>query len=169
MNAPTLLALARHRGTEISNPFPSRGPAMDAFCRGIRLARAGGRFAPCDQRDAAGGTLVPHPRLAGGAGSDSAGRSRPPLRACQRFLGIGSGNLAICSPTSICWRPAGWSTCSSRGLANEAARLLDCRLCRSSSAPTAPSPSAAAHGRPQCRAAERGGFNSRTASILLSR
>ena len=62
-------------------------PAMDAFCRGIRLARAGGRPAPRDQRDAAGGTLVAHPRLAGGAGSNSAKRSRPPLRACQRALG----------------------------------------------------------------------------------
>jgi len=31
MKAPTLLAVARHRGTEISNPFPSSGES--ANCR----------------------------------------------------------------------------------------------------------------------------------------
>ena len=108
---------------------------------------------------APGGAGLADPGAAGGAGDAAAGRGRAALRALPTCRGRRSASRATCSPTRICWRPAGCSTCSSRASAAATARSPACRPCRSSSAPTAQrpgiTPPAAAHGRAQRRGAGR--------------
>ena len=73
-------------------------------------------------------------------GDAAAGRGRRSAASAPTCPGRRSASRATCSPTRICWRPAGCSTCSSRALAAATARSPACRPCRSSSAPTASAP-----------------------------
>src|SRR6516165_10174513 len=83
MKAPTLLAVARHRGTEISNPFPSSGESTNfRFLSRRRLLRW--------QRDHA----IEQPA--------SRGRGRPPRAAAGRDRSGGGFPNAGYEPHPLC-------------------------------------------------------------------